>query len=416
MFETLFSYPSVLRRHCESPLAAERDAYLRSLAAKGMTRGTILRRARYCLCISEYLQRCSLEGPLDAEQIAELTRRWAGERVTSGRASASRWPAEHFRLVATEFLGSCGRLQPPPTRPPGTYDGKLADFITSRRESHWHSAATCSSALWQVRRFLEYLQHGGILLADVTPNDIDAYFQHVAPRWSRNSLHTCAKMLRAWFSHCEKRGWVRAGLARAVLLPRLYRHEALPIGPTWQEVGRMLDTTKGNDPASLRDHAILLLLSVYGLRSGEVRRLELDDIDWAGGRIRIVRSKSGQNQYLPLDPQVGNAIVHYLSHGRPKSHRRDVFLMLRAPHDPLSAGGLYHVVHHHLLEVSAPGKGRGPHALRHACARHLLEAGHSLKEVGDHLGHRSPEATRIYAKVNLASLRSVAFDDLGGLE
>jgi hypothetical protein len=55
----------------------------------------------------------------------------------------------------------------------------------------------------------------------------------VAQRWSRNSLRTCAKMLRAWFAHCEKRAWARAGLARAVLLPRLYQHEGLPIGPTW---------------------------------------------------------------------------------------------------------------------------------------------------------------------------------------
>jgi site-specific recombinase XerD len=249
----------------------------------------------------------------------------------------------------------------------------------------------------------------------VAATDVDAYFQHVAQRWSRNSLRTCAKMLRAWFAHCEKRGWGRAGLGRTILLPRLYQHEGLPIGPTWEEVGRMLEGTAGNAPASLRDHALILLLSVYGLRSGEVRRLQLDDIDWTRGRMLIVRSKSGQKQSLPLDPQVGNAIVRYLCHGRPKHDSRAVFLRLRAPHGPLSTGGLYNVVHRHLSKVSCPPKGRGPHALRHACARHLLEGGRSLKEVGDHLGHRNPDATRFYVKVNLSSLRTVAFDDLGGL-
>ncbi|NJN00456.1 MAG: tyrosine-type recombinase/integrase [Aquincola sp.] len=59
--------------------------------------------------------------------------------------------------------------------------------------------------------------------------------------------------------------------------------------------------------------------------------------------------------------------------------------------------------------------GRGPHGLRHACARHLIESGRSFKEVGDHLGHRSPDATRLYAKVDLASLRRVALSDLGWL-
>ncbi len=415
MFETLFVYPSALRRHREGPLAAERAAHLQSLAAQGMARGTILRYARYCLCVAEYLRRRSLDRPLAAEEIDALARSWAGERVAGGRASALRWSAEHFRFAATEFLGSCGRLQRPPPQPPGTHDEKLTDFIASRQETRWQSAATCSAARWQIRRFLDYLQQRNVLLADVMPNDLDTYFQHAATRWSRTSMHTCAKMLRAWFAHCEKRGWTRAGLARAILLPQLYRHEGLPIGPTWKEVSRMLEGTTGDTAAALRDHAILLLLSVYGLRSGEVRRMRLDDIDWAQERMLIVRSKSGRSQWLPLQPQVGNAIVGYLCQGRPKSERREVFLTLRAPPRPLSPGGLYHVVHRQLTKVSSPVKGRGPHALRHACARHLLESGRSFKEVGDHLGHRSPDATRFYAKVNLASLRSVAFNDLGGL-
>ena len=57
----------------------------------------------------------------------------------------------------------------------------------------------------------------------------------------------------------------------------------------------------------------------------------------------------------------------------------------------------------------------GTHVLRHACATHLLERGLTLKEIGDHLGHRHPDTTRIYAKVDLAGLRRVADFDLGGL-
>ena len=69
----------------------------------------------------------------------------------------------------------------------------------------------------------------------------------------------------------------------------------------------------------------------------------------------------------------------------------------------------------YLAIVGLPAKGYGPHGLRHACARHLLEAGYSFKEVGDHLGHRSPDSTGIYVKVNLTALRLVAFENLGGL-
>lgn len=414
MFETLFSYRSVLHRHCEGPLAAERAKYLKSLAAQHMTRNTILRHARYALCVSEFLCRQSLEGILDVGQVRLLACRWARERVSKGRASTSHWPAENFRSVATDFLRSCGRLKPP-IPPSEKYDEKIVDFISAQRKIRWNSTVTCQNADWQVRQLLNYLRQRNVTLEEVTPDNVDAYFQHMTSKWSRVSLRTCAKVLRAWFSHCEKRGWTQIGLAGAVLSPRLYRDEGLPLGPTWEEVELMMDKVTGENATSRRDYAILQLLTVYGVRSGEVRRLRLDDIDWVEGRIQIERSKSGKRQLFPLNPLVGNAIAQYLCHSRPKSNRREVFLRLRAPHTPLSSGGLYNVVHHYLSKVSSLRKGCGPHGLRHACARHLLESGSSLKEIGDYLGHRSPDSTRVYAKVNLVKLRKVAFRNLGDL-
>jgi integrase/recombinase XerD len=415
MFDPLFSYSSVRRRHREGPLAVERAAYLRDVEARGMARATILRVARYCLCVARELQRRSLKRVLNEQEVEALARKWAAQRVESGRATVPRWAAENFRRVAKDFLRSCGRLRLKPARPPGTYDAELADFIAAQQDGPWHSPQTCSSARWQVRRFLSYLERRSIGLTDVVATDIDSYFKDAAGEWSRASMCVSATMLRAWFAHGEKRGWGRPGLAKAIWRPRLYRHEGLPVGPTWDEVGRMLKATVSQDPASLRDHALLLLLSVYGMRSGEVRRLRLDDIDWVLGRILIIRSKSGRKEILPLNPRVGNAIARYLRHGRPQSANRIIFLTLKAPHVPLSAGGLYDVVNRHLPRVSSALKRRGPHALRHACAQHLVDTGRTLKEVGDHLGHRSPDSTRYYAKVNLTALRRVAFNDLGGL-
>jgi integrase len=120
---------------------------------------------------------------------------------------------------------------------------------------------------------------------------------------------------------------------------------------------------------------------------------------------------------LPLESSVGNAIARYLRHGRPMSTSRIVFLTLKAPYRPLSISGLYGVVRRRQMETDGPWpeKGRGPHGLRHACARHLVEGGLTFKEVGDHLGHRSADATRVYAKVDLVSLRRVVMNDLGGL-
>jgi site-specific recombinase XerD len=235
----------------------------------------------------------------------------------------------------------------------------LAEFIAAQQEGRWLSEVTCQSARWHVKRFLDYLEQRGIALGSVAATDIDAFFEHMAQRWSRNSLRTSAKMLRTWFRYCERRGWVGSRLADAILMPRIYLHEGLPLGPPWDSVGSMLAETNGDAPASIRDHAIILLLSVYALRSGEIRRLHLDDIDWVRDRIRFVRSKSKRRETAPLEPRVGNAIARYLREGRPATDSRVVFLTLRAPHRPLSTGGLYDIVARHLPKTGSPNRGAG---------------------------------------------------------
>ncbi len=417
MFETLYTRPSTLRRYVEGPLAAERAAYLSKLAAQDLAQGTILRRSAYCLCVAVELQRWPQSQCFDEDEVEALAGAWAAGRHASGRASSPRVPKENFQFAATELLRSLGRLRPARASVPCRYEAELAEFIAAQQEGQWQSEATCRAGRWQIKRFLAYLEQRGMALKEVVASDVDAFYKHMSQRWGRSSLRSSAGMLRKWFGYCETKGWVQPRLAETIILPRIYLREGLPLGPTWVAVGRMLAETNGDDLGSIRDHAIILLLSVYGLRSGEVRQLCLNDIDWAHDRIRFVRSKSRsrRQETAPLEPRVGDAIARYLRHGRPKTDSRVVFLTLCAPHRPLSAGGLYGIVERRGAKSGLPEKGRGPHGLRHACARHLLESGLSFKEVGDHLGHRSPESTRVYAKVDLTSLRRVAFDDLGGL-
>lgn len=414
MFEKLFSYPAVLQRHRTGPLAAEREAFIEMLDAKGMAHETLLRVARYCRCLSEGIRSWPAERCFKVSEVEALITQWATGQVVSGRASGPMWPMANARFIATEFLRFIGRLCAPDFQPPGRYEALLADHIATEQDRRC-SLATLQGKKWQINRFLAYIEQREIKLESITATDVDAFFDHMSQRWSRCSLGTSAHALRAWLAHCEMRGWVQPGIAASIMVPRIYKQEGIPIGPPWEDVGRMLDRTSGNDVQQLRDHAVLLLLSVYGLRSGEVRSLHLDDVNWHEGRIRVVRSKSGREEKLPLEPTVGNAIARYLHEGRPTSPSRIIFLTLRAPIRALSPSGLHYIVRRLYRELLKPAKGRGPHGLRHACACHLIEAGLTFKETGDHLGHRSVESTRIYAKIDLASLRRVAFSSLGGL-
>jgi site-specific recombinase XerD len=138
-------------------------------------------------------------------------------------------------------------------------------------------------------------------------------------------------------------------------------------------------------------------------------------MNWEKEVISVARPKQRRTQQYPLVDEVGEAILRYLRQVRPRCGRREIFLTLKAPFRPLSPGALYHVVSTRLSELSITTLRHGPHSLKHACAGHLVSEGLSLKQIGDHLGHRSAYATRVYAKVDLSGLRQVADFDLGDL-
>ncbi len=191
--------------------------------------------------------------------------------------------------------------------------------------------------------------------------------------------------------------------------------EGIPQGPGWEDVQRLLGSTSGDSPVDIRDHAILTLLALYGLRRGEVAALQLDDVDWQGELIHVTRPKQRVSQRYPLLPAVGEAILRYLRNVRPRCSHRALFLTLDAPIRPLSAKSITPLAHVHLSRIGLTLSPGGAHCLRHACASHLLASGFSLKQIGDHLGHRSANSTLSYTKVDMAGLRQVAEMDMGAL-
>ncbi|RWG14448.1 MAG: hypothetical protein EOQ55_23925 [Mesorhizobium sp.] len=191
-----------------------------------------------------------------------------------------------------------------------------------------------------------------------------------------------------------------------------YPGETIPKGLNRGEVTRLLATAEGGHPHDIRARAILMLLITYGLRVGEVSGLQLGDLDWQQEMLRVRCPKPGRTHLYPLSPDVGQAILRYLREVRPAHPERTLFLTMKAPIRPLSRGVIKGIVFTRLNDLGIKGKRRGPHALRHAVAQHLLDQGLSMKAVGDYLGHRSTAATAIYAKVNLNALREVAEIDL----
>jgi integrase len=158
-----------------------------------------------------------------------------------------------------------------------------------------------------------------------------------------------------------------------------------------------------------RDYAIFLLIATYGLRTSEVAGLRLDDVEWRASRLRVRRPKTRTPLVLPLTDAVGAALLDYLRHARPpRPACRALFLRVRAPAGPLARTGVTEAFQGWTRRSRLPIPYHGPHCLRHSLAVHLLRQGTSLKAIGDLLGHRSPESTCVYLRLDVEDLRDAA--------
>ncbi len=401
MFDQLFTRQAAIARHHASPFAAERQLYLERLGEEGRAPKTVRDIAQLLVVIARHLQ-------LDRTQITLVeveasAAAWAGTARRSARCLHV--GERQFVYHATGLLRLLGRLRD--SRPEVAYAARLETFLHFQQHERCLSTSTLRHYEICVGEFFNWIGQREKLLEDVTLEDISGYLQSLAQRkLKRTSIALHVAKLRNFFRYAESKHWCRTGLA-AIDAPRIYRLESLPRGPAWSDVQRLLAACAGNTPSEIRDYAMLLVIAVYGVRSGEVRHLSLEDIDWEREIICIRRPKQRKSQHYPLVREVGAAILRYLREVRPKCKLREIFLTCVQPYRTLTAPGFGTMVRNRLHRLGLVLPCYGPHALRHSCATHLLAEGVSLKEIADHLGHVSLAATQMYAKVDMPALRAV---------
>jgi site-specific recombinase XerD len=400
MFAQLFTQPDALARHQSGPLLEERCRFLAHHADRGLSWSTLRCQANALLRINEVF---GLVRPLGES----ISRDEVRQKAISQNAT--------FPSIAIRWLRFLGRLKEEVV-PVNPYAKEIQAFADYMQREKCLADSTVKSRCQFLQRFFSQFQVPWNSLGKVTAAHIDeALLGMVNQRcYARGSVRTWAHHLRSFLRYAATRRWCEKKLADVIRSPRTFTQVSLPRGPSWDDVRRLLAMTEGNRPVDIRDRAILMLLSIYALRSGEVRRLVLSDFCWEHELISVTCPKTRRTRTYPLIRPAGDAVLRYLQEVRPKSNRREVFLTMRRPFMPLGAG-VGDIVSSRLRRLSLCLPHYGPHALRHACATHLLAEGLSLKEIGDHLGHRAPDTTQIYAKVDLASLRQVANFDLGGL-
>jgi site-specific recombinase XerD len=284
------------------------------------------------------------------------------------------------------------------------------------REIRGLAKATIVNYVPFIRSFLkDCFDDGPIMLSRLCASDVVRFVQRQAAHLhqKRAKLLTCA--LRSFLRYVRYLGKTKLDLAAAVPIVANWSMSSIPRAITDEQVRHLLSSVDRRTAMGRRDYAILILLARLGLRSGEVASLELGDIDWKAGQLSV-RGKTGQRSELPLTAEVGKVIAAYLRRGRPHSTSRRVFLRAKAPVRGFrGASGVGSIVRHRLQRAGIDAPTLGAHQFRHGLASSLLRHGASLSEIGELLGHHNPETTKIYIKVDLDALRTLALPWPGGV-
>ncbi len=247
------------------------------------------------------------------------------------------------------------------------------------------------------------LERGGP--GEVRPVDVRSYLAHLHSRkLAPRSLQRALAAVRTYFGFLVSEGVMTANPAAAVPHPRA--GSPVPEVVTSGDVTLLLETFP-ETPAGSRDRALLELLYGSGLRVSELVGLDLVDVK-LNQRLVRVRGKGRRERIVPFGRKAAEAIADYLpvraGWRRPGAAGEPLFVNQRGGR--LTDRSVRRILDQ-AVERAAGLHRLHPHALRHAFATHLLEAGMDLRAIQELLGHSSLATTQVYTHLDLAHLFEV---------
>lgn len=242
----------------------------------------------------------------------------------------------------------------------------------------------------------------------ITPERVRRFFAAQAKNYKApTSLGAVVSALRGYFRWRATLGDLTHALVGALAYPANWQLASLPKSLEPAEVEQLEAALGQSGPSMLRADAMVRCMLDLGLRSGEVARLSMDDIDWGAGTITLRRTKGRREDVMPLPEATGQAIAAYLQDERPKTRHRMVFARHMTPREQSIGPDLVRKTIRQAYARAGLPYTRS-HLLRHTMAGRLLAGGASLKDVADVLRHRSLNTTLIYAKLDSGRLVEVA--------
>lgn len=400
-------------RYLTYPLFDERSSHLEKWESMGASVGTLRQIAVYHLHAIDlfHLENGNMVTEDELHSAAET---WARLEKPGLRSSDGEYARKRFLSHVRDWLISLKQY----THPVDVFPLKeyVMEYLNWLKNEKGYSQNTVDGRYSVLKGLMKSISP--ITMESITPQMLDSYLlrRGTEEGCCRRTISGTCSVLRDFFRYGQMKGWNSASLALSLKAPRTYKNEDIPSFVSWDVVQEILEERRDGKGTVVRDYAMLLLLSVYGMRCSEVTGMKLKDIDWRKEQIFLRRAKGCKPQILPLLRTVGDAIIRYIKEVRFNDVRCEyLFVGRRAPHGKLSNGNVYRMVSNALKAHGVQLRHYGPHSLRHGRATQLINTGYSLKEIADILGHMRLDTTTIYAKVNMTTLREVADMNWEGL-
>jgi integrase/recombinase XerD len=282
-----------------------------------------------------------------------------------------------------------------------------ADHLARQRGS---PEVTVHKRLDHVEKLLGHLARHGKTWRTMALPDIDEFLVECSRRYARATTADIAGGVRSFARFLLATERISVDLADSVISPVQAKYERPRRALPWEDVQRLLRAVDTSSARGLRDHALLLMMSTYGFGAGEVIGLQLQDIDWSVGTIKVVRPKTGVAFTLPLLPGVAKVVARYLRHGRPPhTPTRHLFVRMKMPFGSLTASSaVRHVLIKHARAAGIDAPYLGAHVLRHSNAARQIDVGTPPRVLSDLLGHHDQGSISAYVRIATESLREVS--------
>lgn len=298
---------------------------------------------------------------------------------------------------------------------PSAHGAGAAGGLLRAYEGHLHHTCGLSPATVVYRlRYARDLLHRFAVddprqLRTWSPDRVAAYVSAAGKKLRPSSGQVLASSVRSFVRYLLLRGLIRRDLAGAVPSFANWRLASLPTSVGRDDLEKLLAAADSSDRVGMRDRAAMLFMTDLGLRAADVAAISIEGIDLARGIVRFRRPKQREQVELPMTRRLTVAIRLYLRRGRPPGASAALFVKHRAPVGAaLKPIGVRGIVVRRAVDAGLPDRIHGTHAIRHSVATSLINAGATIKQIADLLGHKSLDTTAIYAKVDLRSLKAVA--------